>query len=77
MITRHYQCSACGYEHEHEPYTELCPACLKPFLPLDTDNESEAAYCSWFVPLLFSQSGTFLFPIFVVLFLLFLLFLLK
>lgn len=48
MITRFYKCTHCGYEHEHEPepgepYAELCPACFGPFLPLDTDNESEAA----------------------------------
>lgn len=46
MLTRFYECNRCGYEYEHtpepgEPDAEICPACLKPFRPTDTDNESE------------------------------------
>lgn len=48
MLTRFYECNRCGYAYEHtpepgEPYAETCPACLKPFRPIDTDDDSDAA----------------------------------
>lgn len=48
MITRYYECDHCGFEYEHEPeasepYAEVCPACLKPFQPVDTDSEDQTA----------------------------------